>query len=491
MKVSPLLIVALLFGAACSKEYAGDYSQNQTPETYFVSDTIIRNGENRFQSIIDVSWSGTDADGFVAGYELSFDQVNWTYTEAQDSTITLSLPSNSDTFDFQIFVRAVDNLGEKDPTPASLIYPVKNSNPTVRFIIPSGSPVRSFPAVKYFWEGTDPDGNSSLDHYELIWNDTTQTPLNVSTVFNEAGIVAKSLSGTTSACDVFPGALNTPLATPLNGMILGNENVLYIRAVDQVGAASDWVASPSIFIRKPVSDILFINAQRSSFNRATVQNFYTTRIQAAIGKSFDTLQAGPEGALSSDLSSDPATQDRVFSYFKKIFVYSENSEFLLSLMQRSTTRFFTNGGKLMLITEGNDVIADQPLYLDFSPIGSYTPRGANVSLLMNLGDSIKPVPTAYPSLKNGNTILSGIRPFNLANNNSNFRYEALYKGVITQDSAGIISIWQGNSTLSAKRVRLSDNKTDFVIMLVPIFALEHNASLNTWFEKMLIDELEF
>lgn len=484
------LLSILLFGA-CSKEYKGDYIENQAPETVFLADTIMRSGDNRFESVIQVSWSGSDPDGFVKGYELSIDGLSWTYTTSQDSTLTLSLPSTSDTFDFTLFVRAIDNDGQKDLSPAQLTYPVKNSNPSVRFIIPAGSPIRSFPSVKYFWEGSDPDGNSSLDHYELIWNDTTQAPLILSTSFTEAGLVAKDLSGTSSACTVYPGTLSTPFSKDLPGMKLGDANILYIRAVDKVGAQSDWIAAPNIFIRKPVSDILFINAQRSSFNRAPIQSFYSNQIINALGKSFDTLQAGPEGALSTDLSSDPTTQDRVFSFFKKIFVYSENSEFILALMQRSSTQFFTKGGKLMLITEGNDAIEDQPAYLDFSPIGAYTSRPSNVSLLLNLGDSIYTSIANYPSIRNGSTILSGIRPFSLANNNSSFKYEALYRGHITQDSSGNISIWQGNSVLSAKRVRLADNQTDFVIVMLPVYNLEHNAALDTWFQRMLVDELAF
>ncbi len=491
MRIPLILVFTLLLFGACSKEYKGDYIENQAPETAFLADTILRSGDNRFESVIQVSWSGSDADGYVKGFELSMDGVIWTYTTSQDSILTLSLPSSSDTFDFTLYVRAIDNDGQHDLSPAQLTYPVKNSNPSVRFIIPVGSPTRSFPAVKYFWEGTDPDGNSSLDHYELIWNDTTQAPLILSPSFTEAGLVAKDLNTSTSACTVYPGTLSTPFAKDLPGMKLGDANTLYIRAVDKVGAQSDWIPAPTIFIRKPVSDILFINAQRSSFNRANIQGFYSNQIINALGKSFDTLQAGPEGAISTDLSSDPSTQDRVFSFFKKIFVYSENSEFILSLMQRSSTQFFTKGGKMMLITEGNDAIEDQPAYLDFSPIGAYTPRPSNVSLLMNLNDSIYSSIANYPTIQNGSTILSGIRPFSLANNNSSFKYEALYNGHITQDASGSISIWQGNSVLSAKRVRLADNQTDFVIVMLPVYNLAHNVALDTWFQRMLVDELAF
>ncbi|MDX5320117.1 MAG: hypothetical protein LPK45_03495 [Bacteroidota bacterium] len=281
------ILVGLL--SSCSKDFIGDPKENQAPETFLLADTIARSGENRFESVLQIQWSGTDPDGYIEGFEISLDGNTWSFTRAQDTLLTVNLPGNSDTFDVNFSVRAVDNQGLRDASPARLIFPVKNSRPEVHFVIPAGSPTRSFPAVKYFWVGSDPDGNASLDHYELIWNDTALSPLILSNSFSEATFVAKTLSGTTSPCTVFPGTLNTALPDEIQGMILDDLNVLYIRAVDQVGAKSPWTASPNMFIRKPQSDILFINAQRSSFNRTAFQNLYSTQVFNAVGKAFDTL----------------------------------------------------------------------------------------------------------------------------------------------------------------------------------------------------------
>lgn len=489
-KWSALFFLIMLF-AACSKSYKGDVLPNQAPETSMSADTILRFEDNRFKSVVEVEWSGDDPDGFIKGFEVSLDGNSWTFTTKQDSSFTLVLPNNSDTADFIFYVRSVDNEGLVDPTPASLSYPVKNSAPEVQFIIGARNPSRSFPAVKYFWNASDPDGDASIDYFELVWNDTNQTLFKLSSSFSEATFKANQLSGSQSYCSVYPGLLTTALKDSIGGMLLDAENVLYLRAVDKVGAKSDWATTPGVFIRKPSSDILFINGQQSTFNRASIQQFYTSKIAAAINKSFDTLQAGPNGAAATDLSVDPQTQDRVFSFFTKIFVYSENSEYILSLMQRSSTGFFSQGGRIMLITEGNDVIEDQPSYLDFSPISKYTSRPSKVSLLFNLNDSLYSGLANYPALVNKGSILSGIRPFETPGNNSNFSYQNLYQGVITQDSSGNIGIWNGNSTLVAKRTRLSTNKTDFIICMVPIYRFEDGPAMNQWFVKMLNDELQF
>ncbi|TNE81050.1 MAG: hypothetical protein EP332_05485 [Bacteroidetes bacterium] len=486
-----LLLFPALLWASCQKAFQGEELPNQAPETYMVADTIQRFEDNRFKSVVEVQWWGDDKDGFVKGYEISTDGLTWTLTTEQDSVFTLVLPGNSDTADFQFMVRAIDNEGLADPTPASLVYPVKNSDPEVHFIISARTPTRSFPALKYFWEGSDPDGNSSLDHYELCWNDTTLTPFQVSASFADASFVVSDLNAASPYCLVYPGNSNSPLSDSMPGMVLNSENKLFLRAVDKVGAASAWAETPEVFIRKPISDILFINAQQSSFNRSTVQQFYSNQIYTALNKNFDTLQAGPEGSAITDLSVDPQTQDRVFSYFKKIFVYSENSEYILSLLQRSSTGFFSKGGKLFLITEGNDVIEDQPSYLDFSPIARYTARPAGVSLLYNQFDSLYSSIPGYPTILNDAGILTGIRPFELPASGSNFTYSALYSGRITEDNNGGIAIWTGNSTLVAKRVRVATNQTDFIIALLPIYKFQNGPAMQAWFQKMLVDELQF
>lgn len=481
------LALLTLFG--CRKGFDGETLENQAPETFTTADTINRTGDNRFRSVVNISWWGNDPDGFISSYEISFDGHSWSKTNKQDSTFILDLPNDSDTADFSFYVRAIDNLGLADPTPAMVVYPVKNSPPQVQFIISDRTPNRTFPAVKYFWQGSDPDGNNTLDYYELVWNDTTLAPLKLSAGFNEAAFVADDLNANNSTSTVFPGTLNNALPDKCLGMKLNEVNLLYVRAVDRVGAKSEWVFTPEVFIKKPVSDILFINAQRAAFNRNTVQQYYTQKFFNTLQKSFDTLQAGPSNAVLSELSADPQTQDRVFTLFKKIFVYSEDSEFILSLLQRSTNRYFQNGGKMMLISEGNDVLANEPTYLDFTPISRYAERPPRVSLLFNTTDSLYSSNSLNPSLLNGTSILTGIRPFIIPENNNTFSYQALYSASITQDSAGRISPWRGPSTLVAKRNR--NGQTDFIVCMVPIVRLRQTTAIDNWFRRMLIDELAY
>ena len=84
-----ILIASVL--ASCKKGFEGTELGNVAPETYLVTDTIIRFGPDRLESEVVLKWWSDDPDGFVSGYEFTFDAeiteaTIWTYTERQDST---------------------------------------------------------------------------------------------------------------------------------------------------------------------------------------------------------------------------------------------------------------------------------------------------------------------------------------------------------------------------------------------------------------------
>ena len=138
-----------------------------------------------------ITWWGDDPDGFIAGYLISFDNVEWTFTTRNDSVFALSLSGSDTTYAF--YVRAVDDqgngvwdsdgpygaepfvdangnarydagesftdLGLADPSPAELQYPIQNSPPVVRFSQGSDVPEITFTVATFSWIGTDLDGD--------------------------------------------------------------------------------------------------------------------------------------------------------------------------------------------------------------------------------------------------------------------------------------------------------------------------------------------
>lgn len=470
-----------------------------------LADTIVRTGENRFRTQVLVQWWGTDPDGFVTGYEVSTDSINWFFTTRQDSLFTLSLPAGKDTFDFPFYVRAIDHQGAKDPTPASLAYPVKNSAPDVRFIFASGTPgspsrnaLRVFPVLRYNWEGSDPDGADNIDHYELFLNDTTATPYDVPANATAVTFTGRNLSGTTTDCNVFINNSTTALPLQAQGLKLNAWNVVYIRSVDKVNAKSAFKATPAVWVKKPVSDVLVVNAFINTFTKNTVQNFYLTQLVNAGVTAFDTLQATEQVASNyTELSPDPLTQSRVFALFKKILWFSDDADFSLSLAQKSTADFFSkdqsagNGGRLfMALTIASDI---DPLanYLDFTPIRNLVSPPAGSTFRFAKDSLVTPHKSGWPVLKS-TVILPSARPFEIPEAPSNlYAYDTLYRASITQSSSQGANLWPGPSHVIARRVHIASGKSNFIISSLPFNLLNGNNNIGQFFQKALIDELNF
>ncbi len=124
-------ILLLLAAPACQKE--DTVSPNQAPETTLANIPPENGGpdpeypDTVYFALLRVSWDGEDADGYVAGYEYRWTTYHrvagdsipgeWSFTAIADTTFAFE---SSDSINEQYFeVRAVDNDGARDPTPAS------------------------------------------------------------------------------------------------------------------------------------------------------------------------------------------------------------------------------------------------------------------------------------------------------------------------------------------------------------------------------------
>ncbi|MBS1272445.1 MAG: hypothetical protein MAGBODY4_01590 [Candidatus Marinimicrobia bacterium] len=146
-------------------------------DTTFV-DTSRLGGRNTFipdttESKKIIYWWGDDPDGEVVAYQYKWNfEDTWTTDSTEHDTFYLPIRTAFDQFEFQ--VRAIDNAGAMDASPARLTFPVFNSPPVVEFVLnsnPSGNPedtTTTFPTRSFFWSAIDPDGNEtivSVDYY--------------------------------------------------------------------------------------------------------------------------------------------------------------------------------------------------------------------------------------------------------------------------------------------------------------------------------------
>lgn len=476
------VIVAVLLPLldACDSAVKGTLAENKAPETSAIVDTIIRSGPNRLNSEVHIRWWGDDPDGFVQGFEIAFDNGDWSYTELYDSIFILSPPPGHDTSDFKFMARAIDNNGATDPTPAKLTYPVKNSPPTIQYIPGLNNPVKTFPVIKLYWEGNDPDGFLNLNRYEIVWNDTNRvlTPLDITV--SSATFSAVDVNADSSECEIFLNNNDQPETFLLKGLMLNDTNRLYIRSVDNSEAKSRWLASYPIFVKKVDSDILMINAYSTGIT--AIEDFYTQRLINQGITDFDTIRIFENiGGSLTQQSPDNITQARIFELFDYIIWYGNDAGKSLSLAQKTTSDFFNNGGKMMMAVYVSSTFDEQSQFLEFTPAtGLINPK--DTTLILDNGGMVHPMLATWPQLKS-TSIIGVVKPMILAAGS-----QAVYNSdlIARDDNTAAISPWGGISTVLS--LRKQNSVTDFVFSTLELERLDGNNNIDSLFQKVLIDE---
>ena len=485
-----VLTVITIF--ACKKGYEGILSLNPNPETFMAINKIERSGVNRLTTRVDAYWWGTSSNGYVVGFEVSIDSMKtWTYTTKTDSSILLIIQQGSDTADIDIFVRAIDNNGQKDLTPASLAYPVRNSAPTINMTNIAGKkPTISFPAVHFFWTANDADGMQDINGFDVFLNDTTNSAYTLSNSVLDITIQADT--SFTGDCFVYTGIKSNALSLKIKGLKYDSMNYFYVRAFDKAGLRSKFTKD-SIFIKKPKSKTLFINGYLTSRN--TPQNFITTRISSFV-PAYDLMLINDYNTLLStytEQSPDVLTQARIFSFFNKIIWISDEgaTSNTLALAQQSTDLFFENGGRMFMMCNFGSDIQSESEYFGFTPIQKLASDPSGLAIRMNVNDLVTPFDNSWPTLK-CNTIISSARPFYTQTASSGTsNYDSLYNASLITLGATGVKPWTGQSTIISKRISLKYNRTVLVFMSLPIQNLNGNSNANIFLEKVLKTELGF
>ncbi|MDX1438851.1 MAG: hypothetical protein R3284_03010 [Rubricoccaceae bacterium] len=287
--------------AACDSSIQGQAADNRLPETELsvrVTDLRETLGDGTLVSTVEVSWSGTDPDGFIASYDFRFydemllgsigPEENWTSTTSRDTTVLLPIPPGESTAAVVVEVRAVDNDGLKDPTPARTIFPIRNSPPEFRFVESEAPPDTTWPIFSFTWVGSDPDGDEDLAGIEVAFNDTlsgfTRLPADIDFVTFRAE--DPRAMGMTTA-QVFLGRAFQPSSLTVPNLVLDGENVVYMRAVDRTDTTSTVVRFPrdeedAFVVKRVSSDILLVNDYRKE-NYDVVMPYHEALLDEYVG----------------------------------------------------------------------------------------------------------------------------------------------------------------------------------------------------------------
>lgn len=189
------VVVLGLTGLGCRDEVVLPVDLNAAPET------VITGAPGDSQTAfyrVQVFWHGSDKDGEIAGFEWAITEslpdpeilertFRENYTTRNDSTFVFPVEANREILASRFYVRAIDNEGKRDPSPAFTFFAVRNTcAPEVTFhrseaILPGGGvlPIRStdtrvptdtVPAgatVCFSWSGFDCDvalnGDGTID----------------------------------------------------------------------------------------------------------------------------------------------------------------------------------------------------------------------------------------------------------------------------------------------------------------------------------------
>jgi hypothetical protein len=161
-------VAALAFAGLSCGSLTGSLTPNPAPETIvFVSGPL-----DTVNHIVHLHWFGSTPHGYVSGYELRLlnpeapDDSMWHFTPLTDSLFTVYTPQGHTAPIFE--VRAINNEGVRDPSPARQLFSFSNQPPTVRLILRPGARDTTFASVTVGWTVTDVDGDALNVRY-LVW----------------------------------------------------------------------------------------------------------------------------------------------------------------------------------------------------------------------------------------------------------------------------------------------------------------------------------
>ena len=555
-----LCAVVLALGFLSCKEHIADTAgSNRPPSTYLwlYPDSTVGVGVSRTH----LHWWGEDPDGLVRGFLFSFkavhdgvtalpvpDTLRYTWTAKNDSTILFPL----DTLfrKFTVVVRSVDYgfaglpdgsivrltpfpyrdmndngmydsgdqqlttlEGAMDPKGASLVFPIRNSPPSVTFLQnpndPSNilkQPDTTFTSVTFAWTADDPDGRNTLVSYRIALNDTTD-PSNWLTVPLRDSMItlvvprlrsdaADIPPGATVTADVYAGTfLGRQLIGQIPGMKLDALNRFFVEVRDVAGEYSKPGVLPSgndhWYIKRPRGRLLLVSDYVNSDATAAI-NTYLTCLAAIPGGQFtnvDVLNIG-QGVTLADKNSgrvgtlvppfaDPALI-QTFLLYDYVLWYTDQQP-SLGIAQSTIFTYIQNGGKVLFSTTFVTTIDPRGALKDFAPIDSVSSVDLSTTRPTVpppvAGDTRIPASSVlYPD----STDLSDIYP-QLAFNGSPSTHVLFMRPVYRRADARYIYHLQAdtrNRYLGTPNIGVVDGQRTIIFMGLPLHLLNNTVAGN-------------
>ncbi len=439
----------------CSEKFSDNPHPNQPPETYI---SVFSNSDlNPTISQRTIHWWGDDPDGIVVGYIYTFVEnaenvsdwdstapnLDWTFTQKTSQNFTLKL-SGADTL-YTLRVKAIDDLGAVDLSPAIQKFPVINSIPSVKFPLGTDVPETTFTVATFLWSGSDPDGADNIDKYQYVLDDTTNDEAWIDLDHN-----VKSITLTAS-----------------EALTEGN-HIFFLRVIDIAGAISPVIRMPRDqndvwYVREPKSKFLIID----DYNIANdTDDFYKNTLSPLVG-TFDVWDIKSNGKAQEPPSAIAFYTTLLL--FDKIFWYSD-AEFNFEKAQVSIPKFLDAGGKIIISNAFQEFSSNQGDPLDFSPVDSLGSRISRITRGQAVLPTINYSNMGFPELKVNTAIIPNVYPL-VPKENAVIFYQ------LSENS----SRWPGTTP----PIAIIDSEASFVFFGLPLANLNGNNSVSLVFEKIL------
>jgi hypothetical protein len=500
------LAAVLALAAGCDAGFDGLTSDNRLPETELaVRSTDLREdlGSRRLISTVEVAWSGTDPDGIVEAFEVRAYPVGaafpapgpdqgWARTARRDSVMLLPIPLGQESADVAVEVRAIDNLGGVDPTPARTIYPILNSPPALRLVAAEAPADTTWPVISFAFSAADPDGEANLAGVEIALNDTLNGFVRLPADASFVTLVASDprASGSTSAA-VFLGRGFSNAGVSLPGLALDADNTIYLRSVDQAGATSRTLAYPNrddgevLYVRGLRSTVVLVNDVRRTSALAAPDPRPAQAARDALALHgttrydewdlSETLQtaAAPQFSAALPATVDPTLRQTIalwsHVYWVSNAVTDSPAGNNLPRVASVADLFFENGGRLLVhvpitLPQSGSVGGDNAA-IDVLPMSGLITFPAGVTALRaSTGTPVRPdqiVPGTTRTLPplQAARLLTSTLPYTLGPDDIPLYRLSFYRNNVPTDA------WAGSDVVASMR---SDRRA--ALIALPLFA---------------------
>jgi hypothetical protein len=402
---------SILFGLlSCSEEGVNNPVGNQPPDTglFLYPDSAISQQPSR----LNVHWWGDDPDGVIAGFYFMWEGIDsgWSFTTSNDSIFALPIGSADTSYRFlaaaidasgngihdnQVLRNGIDfgiepyndqngngvyddgesfnDIGLVDPTPASLVFPIKNTPPVVEWSDLTVIPDTSFPVMTFKWDADDLDGVESIKFINIALNDTNNF-ISLNGSVRLITIRIKDLDNPVPEMEILLNGSdqNIFLDGDLQGLQLDDNNIFYLQAEDLSGAKSVMISLPDSnetwYVKKPKGKVLiFDDFNSGSSDDATIfyNNIFSTIGSGSLSGKFDVLDP-----FNQPLPFESITLPETMKLFEYTYWYSVSNP-RLDLLNIITNKYLQNGGKIAFSMTFRDSSAD--FTFDLSTLQGFIP----------------------------------------------------------------------------------------------------------------------